>query len=159
MVLEMRPQRKWFIELLQQAIISGIHIVNVTMFWWKCLVIWKYENEFRAEKIGVIWENCRQRQPLLSHLLGQNIPRNLILKNTFENAIRGRNGIIITFSLSNSFFFYVICNPQFEGVRVVEGLAGKLVYWVTVSRVLNPLPLCKKQLVIIVFVFYTSITP
>ncbi len=88
------PTEEWFIELLQQAIISGIHIVNVTQCSGGSVNMGKYETSSELKKIGVIsGKNCTTEAAItkLMHLLGQNILAS-DFKNTFENAIRGEMG-------------------------------------------------------------------
>nr|WP_315142787.1 asparaginase [uncultured Flavobacterium sp.] len=88
------PTEEWFIELLQQAIISGIHIINVTQCSGGSVNMGKYETSSELKKIGVIsGKNCTTEAAItkLMHLLGQNIPASGF-KNTFENAIRGEMG-------------------------------------------------------------------
>ena len=88
------PTEEWFIELLQKAIISGIHIINVTQCSGGSVNMGKYETSSELKKIGVIsGKNCTTEAAItkLMHLLGQNIPAS-DFKNTFENAIRGEMG-------------------------------------------------------------------
>nr|WP_315172455.1 asparaginase [uncultured Flavobacterium sp.] len=88
------PTEEWFIRLLQQAIISGIHIINVTQCSGGSVNMGKYETSSELKKIGVIsGKNCTTEAAItkLMHLLGQNIQAS-DFKNTFENAIRGEMG-------------------------------------------------------------------
>jgi L-asparaginase len=85
------PSEKWFLQLLKEAILKNIYIVNVTQCTGGSVIMGHYETSIYLEKIGVISGKDITTESALAklmYLLGENIPKK-DFKNTFETPLRG----------------------------------------------------------------------
>jgi len=85
------PSTEWFIDLLKQAILKGIHIINVTQCIVGTVIQGRYETSTQLKKIGVISGRditCESAIAKLMYLLGKNIPKD-DFKKQFETPLRG----------------------------------------------------------------------
>ena len=85
------PTYPWFINLLSQAIKSGIQIVVVTQCVGGSVILGHYETSVGLKKIGVIDGKditTESAVAKLMYLLGENISKNAF-KNVFEKPLRG----------------------------------------------------------------------
>ncbi len=85
------PTKKWFINLIDDAVKRGIHIINVTQCAGGSVIMGQYETSIELEKIGVISGNDITTESALAklmYLLGENISKNKF-KSVFETQLRG----------------------------------------------------------------------
>lgn len=87
--------KPWFIELLKQAILKGIKIINVTQCSGGSVLMGKYEASIMLDSVGLISGydiTTESAIAKLMYLLGQNIPAK-DFKSTFELPIRGEMSV------------------------------------------------------------------
>ncbi len=85
------PTEKWFIELLKEALLKGIYIVDVTQCIGGSVVLGQYETSIQLEKIGLINGKDITTESAIAKLMyqiGENISRNEF-KTFFETPLRG----------------------------------------------------------------------
>ncbi len=85
------PTKKWFVNLLKDAVEKGVYIVNVTQCVAGSVIMGQYETSVELEKIGIISGNDITTESALAklmYLLGENIPKNEF-KKVFESQLRG----------------------------------------------------------------------
>ena len=83
--------KKWFVDLLKEAILNGIHIINVTQCSGGSVIMGHYETSDQLRKIGVISGKDITTEAAISklmYLLGSNIP-DKTFKTSYETALRG----------------------------------------------------------------------
>jgi L-asparaginase len=85
------PSEKWFLNLFEVAINSGIQVVNVTQCAGGSVIMGDYETSIELERIGIVSGfdiTTESALAKLMYLLGENIPRNEF-KSIFETSLRG----------------------------------------------------------------------
>jgi L-asparaginase len=85
------PNQDWFINPIEKAIKSGIHVINVTQCYGGGVNMGQYETSTRLQQIGVVsGKNITTEAAItkLMFLLGQNIPHNQF-KTIYETPLRG----------------------------------------------------------------------
>lgn len=82
---------KWFLNLLKEAILTGIYIINVTQCSGGSVIMGHYETSDQLKKIGVISGKDITTEAAvvkLMFLLGQNMPAKTF-KTNYEASLRG----------------------------------------------------------------------
>ncbi len=82
---------KWFIDILKEAILKGIHIINITQCSGGSVMMGHYETSNQLKEIGVISGKDITTEAAIAKLmfmLGQNIS-NKKFKRMFEKSLRG----------------------------------------------------------------------
>jgi L-asparaginase len=85
------PTEDWFLNLIQKAIQSGLHIVNVTQCSGGSVNMGQYETSTKLKSLGVISGKDITTEAAITklmYLLGHNIPP-AEFKDVFETALRG----------------------------------------------------------------------
>ena len=85
------PMEEWFLERLNNAIINGIHIINVTQCSGGAVMMGHYETSSRLKKMQVINAKDITTEAAITkamYLLGSGVSQDLF-KTVFETSLRG----------------------------------------------------------------------
>jgi len=85
------PTLPWFTKLLEQTLLKGIHIVNVTQCSGGSVIMGQYETSVHLQKLGLISGNDITFEAAITkmmYLLSQELPK-MEFKKMFETSIKG----------------------------------------------------------------------
>ena len=89
------PTDTWFINLLNETIDNGVHIINVTQCNAGSVIMGHYETSIELKKVGIINGGDITTESALAklmYLLGEKIPKGEF-KSIFEKQLRGEMSI------------------------------------------------------------------